>query len=65
MYSLQKGDTSAYHTAVRESGHAIVGFAVVIALFGGALYTLLSYFGVKEDFLKLLKLFSYQNNTKS
>jgi hypothetical protein len=57
-FSLQKGDTSAYHTAVRESGHAIVGFAVVIALFGGALYTLLSYFGVKEDFLKLLKLFS-------
>ncbi|MEN9881450.1 MAG: hypothetical protein RLZZ308_633 [Candidatus Parcubacteria bacterium] len=55
-YQVANGNANAYHEALKKAGNAIVGFFIIVVIFGGALYFLLSFFGVKEDPLKLLKV---------
>lgn len=57
-FSLQQGNANAYKDALQKAGNAIVGFLIVVVLIGGGLYTILSFFGVKPEFLKVLDLFS-------
>lgn len=57
-FSLQQGNANAYKDALSKAGNAIVGFLLIVVLIGGGLYTLLIFFGVKPEFLKILKLFS-------
>ncbi len=57
-FALQQGNAGAYKLALKQSGNAIIGFFFVVALFGGLLMVVLKYFGVKDQPLQLLKLFS-------
>jgi hypothetical protein len=57
-FSLQQGNANAYKEAISKAGNAIVGFILITILIGGGLYTILSFFGVKPEYLKILQLFS-------
>jgi hypothetical protein len=57
-FSLQQGNANAYKDAIKKAGDAIVGFILIVVLMGGGLYTVLTFFGVKPEFLQILKLFS-------
>jgi len=57
-FALEQGNAGAYKEALKQSGNAIIGFFFVVALFGGLLMVVLKYFGVKDQPLQLLKLFS-------
>lgn len=57
-FSLQQGNANAYKDAIGKAGQAILGFLLIVVLIGGGLYAVLSFFGVKPEFLKILKLFS-------
>lgn len=57
-FALQQGNAGAYKEALKQSGNAVIGFFFVVALFGGLLIVVLKYFGVKDQPLQLLKLFS-------
>lgn len=57
-FSLQQGNANAYKDAIKKAGNAILGFLIIVVLIGGGLYTVLSFFGVKEEYLKILKLFT-------
>lgn len=61
-FSLQQGNAGAYKDALKKAGNAIVGFLIVIALFGGLLLVMLQYLGVRGDAefnpLQILRIFS-------
>lgn len=58
-FALQQGNASAYKDALQKAGNALLGFMLIVALFGGLLFAMLQYFGVKDSgALNLLKLFS-------
>lgn len=57
-FSLQQGNANAYKEALQKAGNAILGFLIVVVLIGGGLYTILSVFGVKSEYIQILKLFS-------
>jgi hypothetical protein len=57
-FALQQGNTGAYKDATKKAGNAILGFLIVVIIIGGGLYTLLSFVGVKTEYLKILNLFS-------
>lgn len=58
-FSLQQGNANAYKDALQKAGNAIVGFLIVVVLVAGGLYTILSFFGVSDKVLGILKMFSY------
>ncbi len=59
-FALQQGNANAYKEALQKAGNAILGFLLIVALFGGLFLVVLRYFGVKSedgfDPLILLKL---------
>lgn len=61
-FALQQGNANAYKEALQKAGSALIGFMLIVALFGGLLFAMLQYFGVKDSGdinpLQLLKLFS-------
>jgi hypothetical protein len=57
-FALQQGNANAYKEALQKSGNAMLGFLLIVALFGGLLTVFLKYFGVKDQPLKLLELLS-------
>lgn len=57
-FSLQQGNANAYKDALSKAGNAIVGFLLIVVLMGGGLYAVLSFFGVRPEYLQILKLFS-------
>ncbi len=57
-FSLQQGNTNAYKDAIQKAGNAIFGFFIVVVIIGGGLYTMLSFFGVKPEVLKILQILS-------
>lgn len=57
-YALQQGNANAYKEAGKKVTQAIIGFIIIVALSGGIFITLLSYLGVNESFLGLLKSIS-------
>lgn len=57
-FSLQQGNANAYKDAIQKAGNAIFGFVIVVIIIGGGLYTVFSVFGVNQDILKILKMFS-------
>ena len=62
-FALRQGNASAYKDALQKAGNALLGFMLIVALFGGLLFAMLQYFGVKGEGndinpLQLLKLFS-------
>ena len=46
---LQQGNSGAYKEAIKEASQAIGGFMIIVALFGGVMYAVLKYFGVKSE----------------
>lgn len=58
-FSLQQGNANAYKDAIQKAGQAIFGLLIVVFLIGGGLYAVLTMFGVKPEFLKILNLFSF------
>lgn len=61
-FALQQGNANAYKEALQRAGNAILGFLLIVALFGGLFLVVLRYFGVKSedgfDPLIILKLLS-------
>lgn len=57
-FSLQQGNANAYKDALQKAGNAIVGFIIITALIGGGLYAVLSFFGIKPEFIQILKAFT-------
>ncbi len=57
-FALQKGNANAYKEALTDAGQALIGFIFIVFLIGGGLYAALTFFGVKPEFVKVLKLFS-------
>jgi hypothetical protein len=57
-FALQQGNANAYKEALKKSFNATIGFLFIVALFGGLMYVMLKYFGVKDGPLQVLKLFS-------
>lgn len=61
-YSLQQGNANAYKEATKKATEAIIGFLMIVLLFGGIFLTILKYLGVKSDGdfnpLRLLQLIS-------
>ncbi len=53
-YALNQGNANAYKEATQKAGQAILGFLVIVALFGGLFLGMLRFFGVNEPMLKLL-----------
>jgi hypothetical protein len=48
-FALQQGNASAYKDALNKSWNAALGFFLIVALFGGLLFTLLKFLGVKDS----------------
>lgn len=57
-FALQQGNANAYKEALNKSWDALLGFFLIVALFGGLMYVLLNYLGIKEGPLKILHMFS-------
>lgn len=55
-FQVQQGNANAYREALKKVGQSILGFLILILLFGGALTVLLTYLGATEPVMKLLKL---------
>ncbi len=58
FFAAVQGNQSAYKDAIQKSTNAVLGFIFILFLFGGGLYAALSLFGVDEDILQILNLFS-------
>lgn len=52
--SAVEGNTNAYKTATKETGQALLGFVLIVAVAGGAVIVVLKYFGVGDSFLRLI-----------
>lgn len=48
-FALQQGNANAYKEALQKAGNAILGFLLIVALFGGLFLVVLRYFGVKSE----------------
>lgn len=57
-YSLQQGNANAYREALKKVWEALVGFVIIVALFGGIFLAILKYFNVNAGPLKLLQMIS-------
>ncbi len=57
-YQLAQGNANAYKEAIGKVTQAILGFIIVVALFGGIFMAMLKYLGVKDFPLELLKSIS-------
>jgi len=57
-YALQQGNANAYREATKKVTQGLVGFVIIVALFGGIFLAMLRYLGVKEPFLQLLNSIS-------
>ncbi len=57
-YQLAQGNANAYKEAIGKVTQAIIGFIIIVALFGGILLVMLKYLGVKDFPLELLKKLS-------
>ena len=57
-FAAIQGNTNAYKEAIKKSANAMLGFLFIVALFGGLMFVLLKYVGVKDGPLQLLKLFT-------
>lgn len=56
-FAVQRGNANAYKEALYKSTQALIGFVVIISLFGGLFLGILKYFGVQSFPLQLLELF--------
>jgi hypothetical protein len=52
-FALQQGNANAYKEALQKAGSALIGFMLIVALFGGLLFAMLQYFGVKDSILDI------------
>jgi hypothetical protein len=57
-FAYANGDTGAIKRAGVAAFNRFIGFAIVIAVAGGFLFAVLTAFGTKPEFLKLLQFFS-------
>lgn len=61
-FAATEGNAAAYKEALKKSTSAILGFMLIVALFGGLMAVVLRYFGVKSEGgfnpLQILDLFS-------
>lgn len=57
-FAAAQGQSGVYKEATKKAGQAILGFIILILLFGGALIVVLEYLGATDPVVKLLKLIS-------
>lgn len=57
-FALQQGNTSAYKEAGKKITEAIIGFIIIVALFGGLFLAVLKYLGASDFTTSLLRLIS-------
>ncbi len=55
-FAAANGQTGAYKEATKKAAQSVLGFIILIALFGGVLTVLLKFLGVTEPVTKLLEL---------
>lgn len=55
-FAAAQGQTGAYKDATKKAGQSILGFMILVALFGGVLTVILKYLGATEPVIKLLEL---------
>lgn len=55
-FAAANGQTGAYKEATKKAAQSVLGFIILIALFGGVLTVLLKYIGATDDVIKLLDL---------
>ena len=53
-----QGKPAELSQAVRQAGTSLLGFLLIIMIFGGLMIAVLKYFGVKDEYLNIIKLFS-------
>ena len=52
-FALQQGNANAYKEALSKSTNAFLGFLFIVMLSGGLLFTVLKYFGIKDELLDI------------
>lgn len=57
-FALQQGNANAYKEALSKITQALIGFIIIVALFGGVFMSMLKFVGVQNFPLTLLKLIS-------
>ncbi len=57
-FAAAQGQTGTYKEAIKKTAQSILGFLILIALFGGVLTVALEYLGATDPVVKLLKLIS-------
>lgn len=57
-YALQQGNANAYKEAGKKATEAIIGFIIIVALFGGIFLAMLKYFGASDWTTTLLQKIS-------
>lgn len=57
-FAAAQGQTGTYKEATKKAAQSILGFLILIALFGGVLTVALEYLGATDPVVKLLKLIS-------
>lgn len=57
-FAAAQGQTGTYKEAIKKAAQSILGFLILIALFGGVLTVALEYLGATDPVVKLLKLIS-------
>ena len=57
-YAYRKGDAGAIKRAGEQAFQSLIGFVIIISIFGGAFMLFLSYFGAQPWATQLLQLFS-------
>lgn len=55
-FAAAQGQTGAYKEAAKKAAQSVLGFLILIALFGGVLTVLLKYLGATDDVFKILDL---------
>lgn len=48
-FAATEGNTAAYKEATKKSASAVIGFFLIVALFGGLMFVVLKYLGVRSD----------------
>lgn len=52
-FALRAGNSDAYKQATKDTGNAVIGFIIIVAVIGGAYVGILSFLGVDTKFFKL------------
>jgi hypothetical protein len=52
-FALQQGNANAYKEALKKSTNAVLGFFLIVAIFGGLFVVVLKYFGIKDNLLNI------------